>query len=315
MSAPVPSVTILTPVYNGAQFIEDTVDSVLSQGIASLEYIVLDDGSTDGTPDLLRRFGDAVRVLSHPNMGETRTVNKGFGLARGEVVAVVNADDPLRPGAIAALAGALAEDPSALLAYPDWAEIDAQSRVLREIRLPQYDLARMLGQFTVSMGPCVFIRKQALDAAGHRDTGFRFVGDLDLWLRLAMRGPFAHVPQVLATHRVHAAAASATARGSPIADELARLAAKCCDDPLLPEGLRRKRSAILAHGSFVASLHCGRDASARMRHLRAAASYSVPALLRACLAHLLHRVLLRIPLAMRNVLKRLLRRPQHETGQ
>ncbi len=259
-------VTILTPVYNGADFIAETLDSVLSQGYPNLEYIVLDDGSIDGTRRILEAYGDRIRVVSHANMGETRTANKGLGLAQGEFVAIVNADDPLRPGAIARLVGALRLRPDAMLAYPDWVEIDPQASVLREMRLPQYDLRRMLEDFNVGMGPGVFIRKSALEAAGLRDTSLRYAGDIDLWFRLALQGPFVHVPELLATHRVHPASASVSDRGSRMADEVARVAHKCCEDPRLPEDLRRQRAAILARAHFEASFYCGPDLRRQLAH-------------------------------------------------
>ena len=74
-----PLVTVLTPVYNGAQFVAETIESVLSQRYPHLEYIILDDGSTDETQKTLEQFGNQVQVITHANIGETRTVNKGTG--------------------------------------------------------------------------------------------------------------------------------------------------------------------------------------------------------------------------------------------
>lgn len=301
-------VTVLTPVYNGAEFIEETIDSILSQGYPRLEYIVLDDGSTDATLQVLRKFGERIRVLSHANMGETRTVNKGLGLAQGDVVAVVNADDPLRPGAFAAQVEALRRNPEALLAYPDWVEIDARSGVLREVRLPQYDLRRMLENFNVSMGPGVFIRRRALDLVGLRDTSLRYLGDIDLWFRLATRGPFVHVPELLATHRVHAASASVSDRGNRMADEISTVAHKCCDDPHLPAELRRKRRLILAQAHFVASLFCGRNLRARIGHFSKSLAYAPEMFPVIYGRHLLYLILVRTPEPVRKALKRMLGR-------
>jgi len=299
-------VTILTPVFNGARFVEETLDSVLSQGYSNLEYIVLDDGSTDDTLRILERYGDRIRVVSHANMGETRTVNKGFGLAQGALVAVVNADDPLRPRALAAHVEALQMNPAALLSYPDWEEIDARSRVLREVRLPQYDLHNMLGTFNVAMGPGVFIRKRALDMVGLRDTSFKYAGDLDLWFRLAMRGPFVHLPELLATHRVHAASASVSQRGSRMADEVGRVVDKCCADPGLPEDLRGKRHFIMAQGHFVASLYCSGNLLARLKHLRVSVVNAPGSFPLICGKYLLYLLLVRTPKPLRAALKRVL---------
>jgi glycosyltransferase involved in cell wall biosynthesis len=307
-AAPEP-LTIITPVYNGAQYIAETVDSVLSQGHANLEYIVIDDGSTDDTARVLERYGERIRRVSHANMGETRTVNKALELARGEYVGVVNADDPLRPGAIAALVAALRLHSEAVLAYPDWAEIDHRAGVLREIRLPQYDLRRMLEEFNVRMGPGVLVRRRALDSVGPRDTSLRYAGDLDLWFRLALHGAFVHVPEVLATHRIHPASASVAERGSRMADEVARVAHKCFDDPLLPADLRRRRRAILAHAHLVASHFCGRDLPCRTVHRLKWKAYEPRQLVPSrALRRLRYLILARLPEPVRKLLKRMLRR-------
>ena len=306
-------VTILTPVYNGADFIEETLDSVLSQGYPNLEYVVLDDGSTDETLRILERYGGRIRVVSHSNMGETRTANKGLGLAQGEFVAVVNADDPLRPGAIAALVAALRLNPEATLAYPDWVEIDPGSTVLKEVRLPLYDLRSMLERFNVGMGPGVLIRRRVLDAVGLRDTSLRYAADIDLWFRFALQGPFVHVPELLATHRVHPASASVSDRGSQMAEAVVRVAHKCFDDPRLPEQLRRQRNAILGRAHFDASFFCGRNLKARIAHLIESTMYAPNLFPVIAYRHLRYMVLVRIPEQLRKALKRMLDRdhPAH----
>ena len=84
-----PLVTVITPAYNRASYLVETIESVLGQDYPRLEYIVLDDGSTDNTREVLGKYEGRIIWETHPNMGETRTVNKGFGLARGEIVVVV----------------------------------------------------------------------------------------------------------------------------------------------------------------------------------------------------------------------------------
>ena len=300
--------TILTPVHNGAEYIAETVDSVLSQGYPSLEYIVIDDGSTDATPRILERYADRIRVVCHANMGETRTVNKGLGLARGEFVGIVNADDPLLPGAIARLVAALRAHPGAVLAYPDWMEIDPRSAALREVRLPQYDIRRMLEEFNVGMGPGVLLRRRALDTVGLRDTSLRYAGDLDLWFRLALHGAFVHVPELLATHRVHAESASVAERGARMADEVARVAHKCFDNERLPADLLRRRRAILGRAHFVASHFCGPNLKRRAWHRLKSMAYDPHLVPMNAGRHLLHLIYARLPGPVRKPLRRILGR-------
>lgn len=257
MTEPLPLVTVLTPVYNGAAFIAETIESALSQRYPRLQYLVLDDGSTDDTLARLAPFRGRIEVRSHANMGESRTVNRGFELAEGELVCVVNADDPLRPGAIAKAVEAYLADREALVFYPDWAEIDAESRVIREIRLPDFDIETMLGTFIIAMGPGVFISRRALALVGQRNPALRYTGDLDYWFRVALRGRMVHLREVLATHRLHPASASSSRRSESMAREVVGLAERCCGDPLLAPGLRRKAGAILSRAHFAASFHSG----------------------------------------------------------
>src|SRR6476660_7254297 len=88
-----PTVTVVTPAYNQAEFLRDTIESVLSQDYPNIEHIVLDDGSTDETPDILASYGDRVRWETHKNMGQTATINKGWSMTSGEIITWLNSDD------------------------------------------------------------------------------------------------------------------------------------------------------------------------------------------------------------------------------
>lgn len=93
-------VTIITPTYNRASYLDETIKSVLRQNYSKIDYIVIDDGSTDNTQDVLAKYLDKITCVHQSNIGETRTVNKGIAMAKGEIICIVNSDDPLLPGAI-----------------------------------------------------------------------------------------------------------------------------------------------------------------------------------------------------------------------
>jgi len=281
-----PLVSIVVPAYNQGRFIAETIDSLLAQEYAHREIIVLDDGSTDETADVVREYGDRVRGVRHANMGENPTVNCGLELARGEVVAIVNADDPLLPGAIEAGVASLVADSTALAAYPDWVEIDPAGTVIRTVLLPDYDLRGMLLGFNVAVGPGVFLRRAALERVGGRNPGLRYTGDLDYWFRVAMLGGLRRIPRVLATHRVHPQAASSSAQGEAMAAEVLRLVEVAVRSPDLPRDLKPYRSYLLRRAHEVAAHYCGADSVARRRHVRLARWYRRRAGLRAALSGL-----------------------------
>ena len=116
--------SVITPTYNRAEYLKETIDSVLSQGFADLQYIVMDDGSTDETKALIQTYEDRVEYHWHENVGEQRTVNRALELIRGDFFVIVNSDDPILPECLTRMVGALRGKPAALAAYPNWQVID-----------------------------------------------------------------------------------------------------------------------------------------------------------------------------------------------
>src|SRR5436190_713479 len=115
-----PLVTVITPTYNRASFLEETILSVLNQDYPNIEYIVLDGRSTDNTAEIANKYKGKIVWNSHENKGEHWAVNKGFSMAHGEIIGVVNSDDPLLPGAIREFVKFMVENPNIVGVYPDW---------------------------------------------------------------------------------------------------------------------------------------------------------------------------------------------------
>jgi glycosyltransferase involved in cell wall biosynthesis len=202
-ASPRPPLSIVTPVYNCEKYIVETVESVLAQGGPDLDYTVIDDGSSDGTLALLRPYADRLRLVSRANKGEPATVNEGVALAANDIVGIVNADDPIRPGLLDAVAATLGSDPATVAVYPDWHRIDSSGRLLAVERTLDYDYAVIVEQLHCIPGPGAFFRKSALRGEPARNPAFRFTSDYDLWLRLGLRGPMRRIAEPLATWREH----------------------------------------------------------------------------------------------------------------
>jgi glycosyltransferase involved in cell wall biosynthesis len=266
MNQNLPLVTIITPAYNRASFLDETIQSVLSQDYPYIEYIVLDDGSTDHTRQILEKYNGRIVWESHINMGETATVNKGFSMARGEIICVVNSDDPLLPGAVSHAVPLMQENPDVLAVYPDWDEIDPNSELIKQIQLPEYNILNMLTTFNVAMGPGTFFRRKVLDQVGMRDPNLKYTGDLEFWFRLALHGKLAHIPKALATHRTHPDSASVSDRGAIMAGELVSLVRKIYSHPDLPLEIRNIRAKVFCRAHHAAAKYCGSDRIAGIKH-------------------------------------------------
>jgi GT2 family glycosyltransferase len=293
-------VSVITPTYNRASFLPETIGSVLAQHYRPIEHIVVDDGSTDGTPDVLARYPGLV-VIRQSNSGEPAAVNEGLARARGEIVVIVNSDDPLRPDAIRRAVETFAQHPDALMAYPDWEEIDADGKIIRTLNLPDgLDFERLLRTYEISIGPATFFRSEAIRRVGPRRLDRRFTGDLDLWMRIAAVGRLVHIPAVLGTHRVHDAAAMSTSKGWRMGQEVAQLAYDCLQMPHGLPGVSRDRRAIIANARMVASQFCGSNQAARFYHL-ACASLADP---RVAVAVVVKSVKLRFKIAVVGVFRR-----------
>lgn len=270
-NAEIPLVTVITPAYNRASFLDETIQSVLSQDYPRLEYIILDDGSSDNTQEILDKYRDKVRIESHANMGETRTVNKGFTLATGQIIGVVNSDDPLLPGAIRKIVDVMLKQPEILVAYPDWNMVDEKGVVVQNIQTYQYNYFDMLRWHHCMPGPGTFFRREVVEKLGGRDPQFRYVGDFDFWLRAGLLGPFARVPDTLATFRVHADSASVSQMNHLMGEEHIRLVNKIFSLPNIPVDIIEIKREAISSANYIAGVVCGKQSfKEKMKYFSAA---------------------------------------------
>lgn len=200
-----PLVSIVIPAYNHAGYLPEAIDSVLVQRYPRVELIVLDDGSTDSTRQVLERYGSRFRWESHANVGQSATLARGWAMARGQVLAYLSADDRLEREAVAEAIAVLETQDDVVATYCDFTLIDPQSRVVRRVRAPDYDYGDMLGNVNCLPGPGAFFRRSAYEQAGVWDPSLRQMPDYDFWLRLGLCGRFVRIPKVLASFRVHPA--------------------------------------------------------------------------------------------------------------
>ena len=249
-----PLVSIITPVYNGAAYIAETIASVLKQDYRPIEYIVVDDGSRDDTLACLTPFQDQIRVIAQPNQGEAAAVNAGVAAASGEILGIINADDPVLPGLVSAAVARLTAEPALQGVYPDWLKIDSDGRVMEAVRALDYDYRVLLAQHLCMIGPGCLFRRSGLAGAPARDLRFRYTGDFHQWLRMGLLGPFARIPATLATWRHHDAGASQARRDREMAANKIDAVRDVLDRPNLPGQVRHLRGEALSTAYYVAAV-------------------------------------------------------------
>ena len=258
--------TVITPTYNRVDYLKETIDSVLSQNFADLQYIVMDDGSADETKALIQTYGDRVEYHWHENVGEQRTVNRALGLVRGDFFMIVNSDDPILPDCLKRMVAALRRQPRGSCRVSKLADYRPQTRIpCPTIEVDEFNFARMLASTSVPIGPGACFRRSVLDLVGYRNPLLRYSADLDYWFRIALAGEIIHVRETLATHRTHPGSAIVAARGDLMAREVAHLFQVYSRHPRAP---RRIATAADARGHFAAAFTCTDLGSATRELLR-----------------------------------------------
>jgi glycosyltransferase involved in cell wall biosynthesis len=219
-------VSVITPLFNAEGYILDTLASIAQSTYPNIELIVIDDGSTDLSAavaaDFLLDCGRPYTFLSKKNSGEAETDNFALGHASGEYIVIVNADDPIFPSLIEESARILDNQPSTVVAYPDWQMINWRGDVIRTIRTRDYSKELLFGDIICVPGPGAMIRKSAIGQEPLRDPRYRFTTDYVQWLNLALKGEFVRIPKVLANWRTHESQQSQVMKGLLLADEIQR---------------------------------------------------------------------------------------------
>jgi glycosyltransferase involved in cell wall biosynthesis len=217
----IPRISVITPVFNGEQFIEETVKSVLdfSKGF-EVEYLVVNDGSTDETLSILENFGDSIKVIFQNNSGESSAVNMGISNSTGDFILVISADDPLFTSDIfQGVPEYFDSNPEVVAWYPDWNLIDEKGNLIETRLVPDYSDSLLIGEFNCLPGPGTFFRKESALQIGGRNTELKFTGDYDFWLRLSRVGQIVHRREVLAQWRMHPTSTSISSKGLAMASE------------------------------------------------------------------------------------------------
>jgi glycosyltransferase involved in cell wall biosynthesis len=197
-----PLVSVITPCFNMGEFLEETIQSVLSQDYPNIEYIVMDGGSTDRTLHILERYKDRLRYQSRPDRGTADAVNQGLALSKGAFFAWLSADDTYLPGAVSAAVRALTDNPQAGTVYGEAWWVDESGKTITRYPTRPFD-RELLGEECFICQPATFMRRGVFEEAGHLDATLRTSFDYELWMRIAKVRPMVKMDRYLATSRMH----------------------------------------------------------------------------------------------------------------
>jgi len=199
-------VSVVVPCYNGGRFVAEAVQSVLDQSHAAVEIIVVDDGSTDNSPDILATFGNKIRVIRQENHGLSDARNVGIESSRGTYLAFLDADDYWDHTFVEKMVSAL-DNSSAAIAYCGWKNLGLNGPRGEPFIPPDYEAEEKVESLLryASLWPvhAAMLKRSILEEAGGFDTHLPACEDYDLWLRLAVKHRIVRIPEVLAYYRHH----------------------------------------------------------------------------------------------------------------
>ena len=240
-----PLVSIITPSYNQGVYLEATIQSVLNQTYPQLEYIVVDGGSTDGSPQIVQSYADRLSWwVSEPDQGQADAINKGFRKARGEIIAWLNSDDLYLPWTVPEAVEVFRKNPEAGLVYGDAVSADGEGRLLNELRFDSWGIEELL-QFNIICQPAVFMKREVLEKVGFLNPSYHFFLDHQLWIRLARETTLIHQPRIWAVSRYHAEAKNIT-MASLCGDEVYRILEWAANEPDLSRIIKENEPQIWA---------------------------------------------------------------------
>jgi glycosyltransferase involved in cell wall biosynthesis len=250
-----PRVSVIIPAYNQARYLKQSLDSALMQEGVSLEVIVIDDGSQDETPQLLKEYEGRISAIHQKNQGVAQARNSGLEIAQGEFIAFLDADDHWLPGHLRNALEVLSHEPDVGLVYSDARVIDEAGRFEKFRNSPRTaSLASLvLGNFITTSS--VVLRRECLEQCGTFDPAFRYASeDWDLWMRIAASYQLRHTGTALVEYRRHSQSAIQKL-GFKIRDNsLLALEKAFSRDPDIPQNLKLKAEAAVYLESAVRCL-------------------------------------------------------------
>lgn len=204
---PFPKITIVTPSYNQALYLEATIQSVLAQNYPNLEYFVVDGGSSDGSVEIIQKYSDQLAWwVSEPDQGQSEAINKGLARASGEVITWLNSDDLLAPNALHTVASLFADHPNAGLVHGEstifWGNAHQPTKEMTKAALGDDIVLQSLGGMPFAQ-PSAFFHRRAIDTFGLLDQRLHYAMDYNLFAQIALNYDLVQSSARLSCYRMH----------------------------------------------------------------------------------------------------------------
>jgi glycosyltransferase involved in cell wall biosynthesis len=257
-----PTLTVVTPAYNQADFLRDTIESVLSQDYPNIEHVVLDDGSTDETPQILKEYDGKIIWETHKNMGQTPTINKGWAMTGGEIITWLNSDDTFYDStSVRTGMEYLIENPETGIVFGDSMYTEADGTEIEPTR-PVVDwtylnFIRNCENFISQ--PSAFIRREIYEKVGELDPKFYYFMDWDFWMRAGIYYKIEHTAAIWSTYRLHAESKT-VAQAKKAAPELEYMYKKYFARDDVPENIRAIEKEAMMNMYFTSGAYSLRGA-------------------------------------------------------
>ncbi len=251
-----PLVTVITPAYNQASFLKDTIESVLAQDYPHIELYVINDGSTDDTESILQQYSGKIKWETHANRGQTATINKGWQLTTGSIITWLNSDDTYLQGAVKRGVEYLNAHPETGIVFGDTLFTEADGTPIRKSRpLPPFNYKNFVANCENPVPqPSAFFRREIIEKVGQLDEKFYYFMDWDLWLRAGLYYKIDYLPELWSTYRFHAESKTIV-QSKKAAPELEYMYQKFFSREDLPPAVRRLRKKAMMNMYFTSGAY------------------------------------------------------------
>ncbi len=201
-----PLVSIITPVLNRIKYLEPCIQSVLSQSYPYIEHVFVDGGSSDGTVDMLAsyraKYPDRIRFISEPDKIQAEAWNKGFRMAKGEILGWLGSDDVCEPNAIMTVVEFFKSNPDAYFVFGDCNFINEKGEIIGKFPTKDFNLEEAINDSCHIPTPSAFYKREVVEKVGFVDTTIN-AGDLDYWIRVGKVFQIHRIEEVLSNFRIH----------------------------------------------------------------------------------------------------------------